>query len=53
MFEINPTTSYLRPRIEEVLFVPTGAFLKDSGEGGGGNTGTEPIIDDGTSHPWH
>jgi len=44
--------SYLRPDALPVEFEATDRFLKDSEEGGG-NSGTEPIIDDGTSHPWH
>ena len=44
--------SYLCLDAMPVAFEATDRFLKD-GEEGGGNSGTEPIIDDGTSHPWH
>ena len=44
---------YVRPASETVAFETGHAILEDSGEGGGGNSSTEPIHDPGTSHGWH
>ncbi len=56
MINTKQSEPYLRPQVEEVVSFPFSSYLQnnsESGSSGGGNGGTEPIIDDGTSHPWH